>query len=375
MTRRLAMLLPLLAAACGELETPDLAHGDVTGRVAGAAPGAWVYPLGAPERKVAVASDGRFLLSELPAGAVRLVLFDGGLRAEVVEVVVAGAGRTVVERSAADMPLAGRLVMTVIPEGGVVPVAPRFRVRGTDQAGVAQDGGSAVIFPLPAGAYQLDTEMDGFQASEDGVAVASGLTDGVEVRLQVATSGAPGCTANGEQCRNGLRCDLGDGRCYQCRPDQDDCGPGATCDPVTRFCNGAAGAAASPVCSACADDAACGDAASGAYCEKAPGASSGYCSRRGGCPAGFALDASDPLAPRCLALLGCHEYFEEFGERCFSSSTCDERDGIAGGFCRGADPERGVPGYCTAACGADADCIVSGFACDPDARVCVPLGG
>jgi hypothetical protein len=233
--------------------------------------------------------------------------------------------------------------------------------------------GSAVLFPLPAGPWELATEMAGFQAASDAVQVIGGTTGGVEVRLRVATSGALGCAAVGEQCRNDLRCDAGDGRCDQCRLDRDDCGPGATCDPATRFCTAATGSAAIPVYSACQDDAGCG-AAAGAYCEKAAGAASGYCSRRDRCPAGFALDATDPLAPRCLAVLGCHSYFEEFGERCFSSSTCDERDGIAGGFCRGADQEEGVPGYCTAPCTQDDDCIVSGFTCDPGARVCVRSG-
>lgn len=364
--------LPLLAlAACGALETPDLAHGEISGRLLGASPGASAYPLGAPERKVLLGADGAFRLDGLPVGATRLVLFDGGVRAEVVDVEVTGAGRTVLSRRADAMPLAGRLVMTVVPDGGVAAVAPRYQVRGTDQAGVARVGGSAVLFPLPAGDYELDTRMDGFQASSDGVAVSSGLTGGVEVRLQVALSGPLGCAAIGEACRNDLRCDPGDGRCYACRLDRDDCGPGATCDPETRFCALAPGAVAAPVCSACADDAACGGAALGAYCEKRPGALTGYCSRRGPCPAGFARDESDPLAPRCFALLGCHTYFEEFGEECFSSPTCDERDGLAGGRCHGADPEEGRAGYCTAPCAGDADCVVSGFACDPALQVCV----
>lgn len=371
MPRRLTTLPLVLAAACGALESPDLGHGEVAGRVDGAAPGGWVYPLGAPERKVALAPDGRFRLEGLPAGPVRLVLFDGGLRAEVVEVEVPGAGRAVVARSAAAMSLAGRLVVTVVPDGGVTPVGPRYRVRGTDQAGVAHPDGSAVLFPLPAGAYDLDTEMAGFQGASDGVAVTAGTTGGVEVRLKVATSGTLGCAANGELCRNDLRCDLSDGLCYACRLDRDDCGPGASCDPETRFCTVAPGATAAPVCYVCADDAACGGEAAGAYCERAAGAPSGYCSRRGGCPAGFALDASDPLAPRCLAVLGCHTYFEEFGEGCFSDETCDEQDGIAGGFCHGADRDAGVPGTCTATCTRDADCILSGFRCDPADRVCL----
>jgi len=84
MNRHLATLLPTLAAcalaACGALETPDLSRGDVIGRLAGAAPGASIYPLGAPALKVALAPDGSFRLRGLPAGPARLVLFDGGLQ-------------------------------------------------------------------------------------------------------------------------------------------------------------------------------------------------------------------------------------------------------------------------------------------------------
>lgn len=375
--RRRAAALPLLllAAACGELSSPDLGHGEVVGRLSGASPGAYVYPLGAPERKVAVEDDGRFRLEELPAGDARLVIFDGGLRAEVVPVRVAGAGRTVLERAAADLPLAGRVAVAVVPDGGVATVGARWRLRGTDQAGVAQASGGALLFPLPAGAYELDTEMDGFQASTAGVAVVSGATGEVEVRLRIAPDGVLGCAAVGEACRNGLHCDPADGRCYACRVGQDDCGAGATCDPESRFCTPAPGAAVAPVCSACADDAACGGAAAGAYCERAAGAATGYCSRRGGCPAGFRLDDSDPLLPRCLAILGCHTYFEEFGEQCLSDATCDERDGIAGGFCLGASLDDGHPGYCTAPCAADADCLLPGFTCHPTDRVCVRSGG
>lgn len=370
MHSRLLILVPFLAA-CGALQTPDLGHGDVAGRVIGAVPGAFAYPVGAPGLKVPLSADGRFRLSGLPAGPTSLVLFDGDARAEAVDLQVLGAEVATVERTASNMPLAGRLVMTVVPEGGVPPVAPRYQVRGTDQVGVAQADGSAVLYPLPAGAWELDADMDGYQSTTEGVTVDAGTTGGVEVRLQVATSGAPGCAANGDACRNGLRCDQSDGRCYQCRPDRNDCGPGTTCDPATRFCTVAPSGSISPVCAVCLDDASCGGDAAGAYCEKAVGATSGYCSRRGNCPAGFALDTSDPQAPRCIALLGCHAYFEEFGEQCLSGKGCDEHAGLSGGVCLGADPTHGVPGICTAPCTRDADCIVDGFTCDPVALACV----
>ncbi|MBK9519753.1 MAG: hypothetical protein IPO09_20995 [Anaeromyxobacter sp.] len=383
-TLALALALLLASAGCGGLGTPDLSRGDVVGRLAGASPGAFAYPLGAPERKVTLAADGAFELAGLPAGAARIVLFDGADRADLIEVAVRGAGRVHLERSAAALPLAGRAVMTVVPAGGVAPATPRYAVKETDQAGVAQQAGAAVLYPLPGGAYQVETGMDGYRTTTAAFVVAAGATAGVEIRLPVADAGPAGCAAAGNVCRNDLKCDPASGLCVQCRVGGTDCAGGATCDPTLHACIAASAGGAEALCTACDDASQCGAGGAG-YCQKAAGARVGYCTRAGGsptCPAGF-VRVVDGDGDRC-ALLGedgvglarsCESYLEELGENCFGDATCDERDGIAGGTCRGADRDRGVAGYCTAPCGGDADCFVPGFTCHPVDLVCTRTAG
>jgi len=376
-----AAALAALAAAlagCGELETPDLARGNVAVLlVGGDNAAAEVYPVGRPDLVVHPDGLGRFELAGLPAGEATLVVFDGTVRAERIAVVVRGAERarlTVYGDLAVDPPaprlaLGGRVVAAVLPAGGGVAVAPRVTAVGTTRRGVSSAGGTVVVGVLPAGDYQLTAELDGYEPATSDITVAPG-TSVHEVSVSPALGAAAiGCAASGGQCRNGLVCSGADGSCYQCLGDGD-CAGGATCDSAARFCSAPGGAGAA-VCSACTTDAQCGDPAAGAFCEKPGGAGdeapavAGYCTRSAAAasgPAGFAL--RDGLrARRWVAVLGCAEYFEEFGEGCFEDRTCGATSGISGGFCHQADREEGRAGSCTAPCVVDADCVVGGLAC------------
>jgi hypothetical protein len=365
MTKRPDIILLCLAAlvGCGGLETPDLQHGNVLGRVQGAVSGAFAYPLGSPQRKVSLHPDGTFELEALPVGAVTVVVFDGLDRAEAIPVEVSSAGRTLIERKAADMPLAGAVALTVSPDGGGLPTSPTYQLRETDQAGVITQGGGHLLFPVPSGTYQLDAQMAGYLGKGVPVVVSEGATVPADVLLGVGGDGPLGCAANADRCRNDLRCDHADGKCYQCLADAD-C-PGSTCDP-SGFCTASTGAAA-PVCSVCSTDEQCGGVAAGAVC------SSGYCTRGTSgppppsCPAGFEL-VTDGTASACKAPDGCSAYFEAFGASCYSDQYCTDR-GIFEAVCRGWDAEHA--GYCSAACVDDADCLAHGFTCDPVDRVCV----
>ena len=74
---RLAVpLLLTVGLACGRLDTPDLAHGAVTGQISGALTGAYAYVLGLPDIYAPVAADGSFRLDQVPAGEPRIVMFD-----------------------------------------------------------------------------------------------------------------------------------------------------------------------------------------------------------------------------------------------------------------------------------------------------------
>ena len=105
MTAR-ALAALALAAGCGGVSTPDLSAGEVSGRIVVAdAARAQVYVVGAPERGGAVAADGSYALSGVPAGAaVPLFFYDGGDRAGVAAVRVEGARR--VRHDVPSLPLA-----------------------------------------------------------------------------------------------------------------------------------------------------------------------------------------------------------------------------------------------------------------------------
>jgi hypothetical protein len=376
--RRAHALVALLAAAaagCGALETPDLEHGNVAGRIQGTVAGAYVYPLGAPQKKVLLTADGRFELAGLPLGDSALLLYDGhpaGTGHAWVDVVtVTGAGRVRIERDATAMPLAGRVVLTVVPAGGALPSSPRYAVSGTDQAGVASATGAAVLFPLAAGSYLLGADMDGYKHHDGQLEVIAGATGAAQVVLDIDGGATAGCTATGSHCRNELHCDT-DGRCVQCRIGvAADCpSPGSTCDPATRFCTAATAAPYGDVCSICTADADC--AGPGGYCEKPAGAAPGdhgYCTRSdtSACPAGFAVAAAPA---RCVAPLGCAAYFETFDQSCFDDTTCGASRGVEGGVCAAADEDHGDSGRCTAPCLQDADCIVPGYRCSATLHVC-----
>jgi hypothetical protein len=379
--------LTILAAAlalwgCGGLSTPDLAHGNVAGRIVGASPGASVYPLGRPELEVAVGADGSFELAGLPTGNVTLVLYDGLLRAEQSTVAVAGATRMSIVRYGElapvpddrKMALGALVVATVLPQGGGAPVAVGLSVKQTDRAGTAASNGAIAFPPLPAGTFELTAAMPGYLAAQQPFTVVPGQTLGLELRLAVDPAEPKlGCAASGGQCRNGLKCDASDGLCYQCVVD-DDCpnvSGGAACDQATRFCSVSASGTTGAVCSICTSDSQCNAAGTFGYCEKPGGASAttpGFCTWSDAAPSGPAgfQPKSDGGVARWVPPKGCGAYFEEFGETCFDDHTCAEADGIAGGFCLGADQKSGQAGTCTAACTADVDCIVPGFACLPD---------
>jgi hypothetical protein len=373
----LVALLAFAVAGCGALETPDLEHGNVAGRIQGTVAGAYVYPLGAPEKKVLLAADGRFELAGLPLGDTSLMVFDGrpaGTGHAWLDVVaVTGAGRVQLDRDATLMPLAGRVVLAVVPAGGALPSAPRYAVVGTDQAGVASATGAAVLFPLAAGSYQVGADMDGYKHHDGQLQVTAGATGAAQIVLDIEGGATAGCTATGGRCRNELHCDT-DGVCVQCRVGAvyaTDCpAPGSTCDPATRFCTAATAAPYGAVCSICTADTDC--AGTSGYCEKPAGAAPGdhgYCTRSdtSACPAGFTA-ATSPT--RCIAPLGCAAYFQTFDQSCFDDTLCGVTSGIDGGVCAAADEDHGSSGRCTAPCLQDADCIVPGYRCDSTLHVC-----
>ncbi len=379
-------LVPLLAlaAACGRLETPDLAVGTLQGRVLNAQPGAYVYAFGRPDLKTPVGADGQFSIDEVPVETTAIVAVDGqdpidGTRhAELVEgIQVSGAELTrLVDLDASGMPLAGTVVAAVQPAGGALAVAPTFTAIGTDRVDAVATAGAAVLEPLPPGSFMVAARMTGFRDSAAPVTVIPAATVPILVPLEVDPSApAPGCAATGS-CRNGLVCNAGDGFCYECLDDSHCGGAPGSCDTVEHRCRTGTITLGS-VCDVCTADSECGSPSGSSPACVTDGASR-YCTRTCttsfGCPAGFAC-ASVGGPSVCVPQAGCTAYRETFGSPCFTDDTCARF--LVGGVCRNATAT--VAGYCTAACDPrtlDACTVVIGYACASSGMAqykCAPL--
>lgn len=395
---RLALVALVASAGCGELQTPDLAHGAIEGQVVGASVDGYAYPFGAPGLVARVGADGRFRISGVPAGSVKLLVYDdtrldGTRRAELVDLVVPGAGVARLVRNGEGAPVApaskmapaGMVVASLTLAGGGLPLSPRFAVPGTELAGSPPPGRATLglgQLPVATGFFHLATSQEGYLSGERPIDVAS-ATNAFDVSLEIDHGGgvAPGCGAIGGGCVNGLVCDTSSGSCVQCLGDAD-CAAGV-CDLVGHFCAVPAGGVdLGRVCATCTADSQClGGATTPAHCELGPGASSGFCTWAPAtvseCPSGFELLTSGAGLARCLPAVSCSEYFSTWGQSCFTDDACRHDGAIPNGVCHGADPSSEVAGYCTAPCqvlGATAPvdtCIMEGFTCDSAAGLCL----
>ena len=352
----LAALGALLLAACPQLETPVAT---VSGRIVGASAGAYAYPFGRPDLKVATALDGSFRIEGVPTSVPSIVLFDGADRAERVPVELEGGGdnrladRFGAASGAAEpqrMPLAATVLAAAIPAGGGAASGASYAVVGTDHAGVLQGTGESAVSigPLPAGPLDIRAALPGYEEGGAPVLAIAGGTVAIAIALPIdADAGEPGCVA-GSGCLNGLACG-DDGRCYACT-DTAGCGGGESCDTASGLCRPDTGPA-SQVCGACSGDAGC-DAGLGLYCVVKPTETTGYCTRActapSECPAGF-----DCSSGRCVAPEGCDDWLQTMGAPCVDSGQCASH--LYQGQC--ATPA-GPPGHCTAACTTDGDCRI-----------------
>jgi hypothetical protein len=392
--RQLALVALMGLAGCGGLESPDLAHGSISGQVVGARLDGFAYPLGHPELATRVAPDGSFRFDGLAAGATRLVVYDdtlpdGTRRAELIEVQVPGAGVARVERNgegapvspSAKMAWAGAIVASVSPDGGGLVAAPRFAVEGTTLAATPSPGSAvAWLGQLPAawGVYRLTVSAEGYRPATRPIDLASATT-GYDVPLAIETSGSvpPGCAAAGGGCSSPLQCDPASGRCVQCLA-HGDCA-GGRCDLDEHFCEAPplGGGSDGAVCSSCEDDSQCqGGMLNPRRCERAPGVITGFCTWTtvavARCPAGFQLVPDAAGDRRCVPAVSCGGYFSRFGQGCFTDQGCQAGGDLVSATCYGADPVGEKLGYCTAECQTLPDtCVVPGFHCEPGLLRCL----
>jgi len=385
----LAAALSVGAAGCGALEVPDLGHGLVQGKLTGArtvpvdcfqadlslpcTPTAYVYPLGHPELRTAVAADGSYALT-VPAGSGALVLFDGAQRSEIVPVDVRGADLTTVPERFGDaaavddtlrMPRSSLVVASVQVACGATVKDPQFTLRETDHVDVGSTAAFALLWPVPQGSFDLAAVMPGFRPGVRSIVVGAGTTLAPEVALDVDDGERePGCAST--SCPVQLpRCNPTDGFCYQCLSDDDCTAPGSTCDLPTHSCVATPGGGTFQACATCSGDSDCGVyAGSGtatnpslaAVCRSVTtqsGATFHYCTVSGcaagtDCPSGFSC-GTDGF---CKPPEGCYAWAATFGASCTEGEGC--REHLAGGRCVGGS--EASAGTCTAPCGTDADC-------------------
>ncbi|MBI5069838.1 MAG: hypothetical protein HZB56_16515 [Deltaproteobacteria bacterium] len=382
--RQLAVALSLalgtgLAGCSGGLENPDLTTGAVAGRVANAAStGGYVYVLGDPAVTAPLAADGSFELRGVPTGAQQLVLvagYHGGTAsitvAALAPVAVRPGMRERLDRDAAAMPAAGRVVAAVRPPAGVVTQGALFSVLRSNKLDEPAPAGGLVIGELPAGTWQVTARLPGHRSLQPVTAtVPAGGAAQVEVEVEIEDgSQERGCLSTG--CENGLRCDGASGRCYGCLTAAD-CNADDACDGESHTCRE-------------------GTPGEGELCEladadaKCPGGirvpttgDLGYCSRAcpagdADCPAGWACGAST-AGPRCEVkaqpdpALSCLAARGAFGAPCSKDASC------SGALYRSAcvRSEEEAPGTCSAACTTTQSCADAGLGSD---WTCRPLPG
>jgi hypothetical protein len=177
-TLLVAAAASVFLSACGGLDTPDLTVGDVTGQLDGAvAPASdvadWnVHVVGKPEVFAKVDSNGRFTLTDVPAGPVKLVVFDGKQngRAEVVVVEVKGAERNAFRRDSKDMPKAGRIRAAARcldgrdNDGTEIEVedgATSQRTRIRRAKATSSEDEIVELYPVPKGTWKLTAKYQG----------------------------------------------------------------------------------------------------------------------------------------------------------------------------------------------------------------------
>jgi hypothetical protein len=375
---RAACVLGLLLAACGGLDNPDLARGEVSGQLTGGiSPGAkaYAYALGHPETRAPIERDGSYTLAGVPLEATQVVVFDGETGIGVVPVAVKPASRSrAAARDRSSLDVARTVVAAARCSGGVSCAKTEFEVEGVALATNAPKGEVASLFPLPPGEFKVKGRAHGLRQRGDvPVNVSVEATLSVELEMEIEDRDSDkGCVANG--CAGGLQCDGrrdGDGRCYQCTDDVH-CGAGARCENRACVPDGSSGEKRS-VCLPCASEVQCqpGTAGQPAACVPMIGGSAPVCTHgcttSAQCPSGLAC-----MNAICVAIAGCDGVLQAFGQTCTDDSTCSAA--LSDATCYGSrikvpsGRDIRVPGYCTSRCTTDADCPrTRGFTCSaPD---------
>ncbi len=362
--RQPAPIIAALALACGALETPDLQHGVVTGQIqlSGTPPQQpYVYVLGSPDSYAEVKPDGTFRLDEVPIGQPQIVLYDGDLGAESVQVQVQGETESQMAPLGRPLKRAGAILAAANPASGVSTAKLTFTVQGTRLQGVPGPSG-ARLWPLPAGSFTLHADLPGYREASAAVDVTEGLDQPKVISLDIdSDTEHPGCNGCGG-CENGLKC-ASDGECVECIIEAD-CNSGGVCDSDHRCRYSSSGGMTwCQPCSLATVTSDCG-AGTGLTCltvNANGGSVSGYCSYTCGsdsdCPAGYRCNSVSG-GHACEPLVSCVALTAAFGSSCSTDSPC--QSALEQGEC--------VSGHCTARC--QLSCP-TGYSCDSVTQHCV----
>jgi hypothetical protein len=279
-------------------------------------------------------------------------MFNGDAGAESVPVQVDGASVSHVELGR-PLKVAGAVLVAANPLSGSLPAGLTFTADGTRLRQVSGEGGSARLFPLPAGTFSISAAQPGFLARRVDVDVAEGADAPLELGLEVNIEDEHrGCVSCG--CEHGLACDPADGQCYQCVTNAD-CGQDGTCT-AAHACGHPPGTG--QLCEACTSASDC--QGQGAVCvNPANGTFTGYCTRAcsgtQSCPSGY--DCQDNV---CTVEVSCFELTATYGGTCTGDHNCQAA--LKDGRCFPIDRHDGIAGYCSAK--VQASCP-AGFGADP----------
>lgn len=208
--RRALLALPLATlSACGGLDNVPLTRGVVRGTLVGADGDALVAVVGTPALSARPDALGRFTLTEVPLGAVDLLMLVNRASAERRQVTVTGGGVAdvgeVAGRPVGTLEVKLRLPDNLSPRAAGVTVVGTPLVRGVDVLGEVELG-------LPAGCYAVRGVVPGVLPVERPACLPEG--GALEVELDFprpdGSPGQEGCSVTG--CVDGYVC-RPDGRC------------------------------------------------------------------------------------------------------------------------------------------------------------------
>lgn len=351
-------LLALGLSACGNIRNDPFRVGTVRGQLTEFdAAVALVSLVGQPGVRSTVDAEGRFELTNVPAGPAELFIVATAEKAVRVGVTVQG-GQSIEVRGVAPR-AAGFFELKVKASQGERVTGAQVSVVGTPfQRVQLGESGQLRVGPLPDGCYQVTVSATGFPLTQAEACVGPGEKKELKITLKADPDYVNrGCAVTG--CADGLVCSPTNNKCVECYQDSQ-CGAGLSCKGFR--CEGSG-----PQCAPCDGDWKC---QAGTTCQDLPEGGAACVAPCGagvgspnGCDAGFTCQSGRCL-PDAARFEGCHALLG-LNMPCGSDGACREL-GLTDGLC--------VEGACTVPCTSNRECpgalqcqdSVAGRVCRPN---------